>query len=57
MPVLAFLISVLTCVPMISGFYAKAQGRNFWKWYAVGFVLPIISVFILFFMDKRTDPE
>lgn len=53
MPVLAFLIGALTFVPLISAFYAHALGKNFWRWYAIGFVLPVISVFILFFLDDR----
>ena len=50
MPVLAFFGSMLFLVPLITAFYAQSQGRNFWKWFVVGCVLPIISVFILFAM-------
>jgi energy-coupling factor transporter transmembrane protein EcfT len=57
MPVLAFFGSFLFCVPLITAFYAKSQGRNFWKWFGVGCILPIISVFILFAMHPEEQKE
>jgi len=53
MPILATLFGIISFVPLITAFFARSQGRPFWKWYAVGCVLPLVSVFILFFLDEK----
>lgn len=55
-PMMLGLVSGLTCIPLISAFYARSLGKNFFAWYFIGMLLPLISVFILILMDKR-EPE
>jgi hypothetical protein len=52
MPLLAFFGSILFCVPLTSAFLAKKMGRSFWRWFAMGCVLPFISVFILLLLPE-----
>jgi hypothetical protein len=52
MPLLAFIGSVIFCVPLTTAFFARSLGRNFKIWFAIGCVLPVISVFILWFLPE-----
>lgn len=62
MPLLAIIGSFLFFVPLTSAFFARSLGRPFWLWFAIGCVLPLISVFILLFLpevreeNKARDP-
>lgn len=57
MPLIAFLFTLITFVPMTTAFFARSLGRPFWKWFAIGCVLPFISVIILFFIDKPRQEQ
>lgn len=35
-------------LPLITGYCAVSHGRSFWLWFALGWLLPIVSFFILF---------
>ena len=53
---------LLACVMLIpqivAGILAKSMGRNFWFWFFISFILPIISLVILLFLkSKNTDEE
>lgn len=37
----------------ITGYIAYNYGRSFWRWYAVGVLLPFASVFVALFMAMR----
>ncbi len=45
-----FAISLL---PFTTGYCAYSYGRSFWLWFALGFLLPIVSYFILFALILR----
>ncbi|WP_188815675.1 hypothetical protein [Hymenobacter cavernae] len=40
-------------LPLTTGYCAYSYGRSFWLWFALGWVLPIISFFILFALICR----
>ena len=49
---LAFFISI----PTVLGYFASAYGKSFWRWFAIGLFLPVISYFILLailYLDER----
>lgn len=46
-------IAFLFLHPPITGFYAKSKGHNFWLWFFMGLVLPIISNVILYFIKEK----
>ena len=37
----------------ITGYIAYNYRRSFWRWFAVGMVLPFFSVFVILFMAMR----
>lgn len=37
----------------IMGYLAICKGRSFWLWFTVGIFLPIVSLFILFFLKDK----
>jgi hypothetical protein len=57
MPLLALIGSIIFCVPLTSAFFARSLGRSFWKWFAIGCVLPLVSVFILWFLPEVKQGE
>ncbi|CAN5463101.1 hypothetical protein BH11BAC2_BH11BAC2_19840 [soil metagenome] len=38
--------------PIISGMFARSQGRRFWVWFFIGCVLPFIAVIIIFLLPE-----
>jgi hypothetical protein len=57
--ILAILVlGALFSMPLISGLFARSQGRSFLAWFLIGCLLPFISVFVLFFLpDKQDHPQ
>lgn len=43
----------MSLVPFTTGYCAYSYGRSFWLWFALGWVLPIVSFFILFALIIR----
>ena len=35
------------------GYLAICKGRSFWLWFIIGLFLPIVSLFILFFLTDK----
>lgn len=35
------------------GYLAVCKGRSFWLWFTIGVFLPIVSLFILFFLKDK----
>lgn len=59
MPELLFLgvaLFALCGLPFITGMFAKSVGRSFWIWFGLGFILPLIATFILFFLPEKNKP-
>jgi hypothetical protein len=38
---------------LVAGVFAKNMGRSFWFWFFISFLIPIISLMILLFLDKK----
>ena len=47
------LFCALSFLPLITGYCAYSHGRSFWRWFALGWVLPLVSFFILFVLIAR----
>lgn len=45
-------VSALVFAP-ITGYIAYSYGRQFWRWYGVGMILPFFSVFVALYMAMR----
>lgn len=43
----------LLAIPIATGKFAQSQGRPFWVWLGLGFVLPVISMIVLFFLHDE----
>ncbi|MCX6311949.1 MAG: hypothetical protein NT084_09990 [Bacteroidetes bacterium] len=57
MPFLFFLGATIFGVPMITAFCAHRFGRPFWKWFAIGCVLPLVSVFIVLMLPEQQQEK
>jgi len=41
----------------IAGIFAKSQGRSFWFWFFISFLIPIVSLVVLLFLDDKNENE
>ena len=41
----------------VAGVYAKSIGKKFWFWFFISFLIPIISLIVLLFLDKGKDEK
>ncbi|MEP7265213.1 MAG: hypothetical protein ABI772_11980 [Bacteroidota bacterium] len=48
---LPFVLMAFLAPPLMSGLFARSMGHSFWKWFAIGCVLPFIANVILFFKE------
>lgn len=46
------LLCVMLIPQIVAGVYAKSMGKNFWFWFFISFLIPIISLIVLLFLDK-----
>lgn len=52
------ILGLLLSPQLLAGFLAKRTGRNFWFWFFISFLIPVISLIILIFLeDKNPDPQ
>lgn len=49
------LLTVMLIPQIVAGIYAKSMGKNFWFWFFISFLIPIISLIVLLFLDKDKD--
>jgi MFS family permease len=47
----------LFSIPLITASFANRMGRSPIKWFFIGIILPVISVFILFFLPDLSEKE
>lgn len=40
---------------LVAGFLAKSMGRNFWFWFFISFLIPIISLIILLSLKNKNE--
>ncbi len=45
----------ISFIPILTGYCALSRGRSFWLWFALGWVLPIGSFFLLFALIAREE--
>lgn len=50
------LIAVLLIPQTVAGILAKSMGRNFFFWFFISFLIPIISLIILLFLEDKGSP-
>jgi len=57
--ILLILLLPLVLLPQIAGgILARNTGRNFWVWFGISFILPLISLIILVLLkDKRKKDD
>ena len=46
-------LGLLLSPQLLAGFLAKRTGRNFWFWFFISFLIPIISFIILIFLEDK----
>lgn len=46
------LLSVLLIPQLVAGIYAKSIGKSFWFWFFISFIIPVISLVVLLYLDK-----
>lgn len=49
----SIVICLLLSPQLLAGFLAKRTGRNFWFWFFISFLIPIISLIILIFLEDK----
>jgi hypothetical protein len=40
---------------IVAGVFASSQGRSFWFWFFISFLIPIISLIVLLVIDKKKE--
>jgi MFS family permease len=46
-------LGLLLSPQLLAGFLAKRTGRNFWFWFLISFLIPIVSLIILIFLEDK----
>lgn len=46
-------VCLLLSPQLLAGFLAKRTGRNFWFWFFISFLIPIISLIILILLEDK----
>ena len=55
-PIFFIALGIVLAPQIIAGVLAKSRGRKFWFWFFISFLIPIISVIVLFYLeDKKPD--
>lgn len=49
----SLVICLLLSPQLLAGFLAKRTGRNFWFWFFISFLIPIVSLIILIFLEDK----
>lgn len=53
-----FLLLFALIIPqLVAGGYAKSIGKSFWFWFFISFLIPVISLIILLFLDKENKDK
>ncbi|MES2651390.1 MAG: hypothetical protein V4663_06595 [Bacteroidota bacterium] len=42
---------------LVAGVFAKNQGRSFWFWFFISFLIPIISLIVLLVIDRKNNDD
>ena len=49
------MVVALSFIPILTGYCAQSRGRSFWLWFALGWLLPLASFFLLFALIARDE--
>ncbi|MGI4871961.1 MAG: hypothetical protein ACRYFX_12385 [Janthinobacterium lividum] len=49
------MVAVMSFIPIMTGYCANSRGRSFWLWFALGWLLPIVSFLLLFALIARDE--
>lgn len=52
---LLMVLATISFIPIMTGYCAHSRGRSFWLWFALGWVLPIASFFLLVALIARDE--
>ena len=44
---LLVVVAAMSFIPIMTGYCAHSRGRSFWLWFALGWLLPLASFFLL----------
>lgn len=55
MPLLPIIAPIFLFIPGATAFFARSMGRNFWIWFGLGMLLPLVSFVILWFMPAKQE--
>lgn len=54
---LALLLPIVLLPHLTAGLLARQQGREFWFWFLISFLIPVISLIVLLVLgDKKPVP-
>lgn len=51
------LLFVLLIPQIVAGVFAKSIGKSFWFWFFISFLIPIISLVVLLFLDNKNEQK
>lgn len=52
------IILILLLIPqLVAGIFAKSLGRNFWFWFFISFLIPIISLIVLACLEDKSEKK
>ena len=49
------LLCFLLIPQLVAGIFANSQGRSFWFWFFISFLIPIVSLIVLLVIDKKKE--
>lgn len=49
----SLVLALLLSPQLLAGFLARRTGRNFWFWFLISFLIPIVSLIILIFLEDK----
>ncbi len=52
---LLVMVVAISFIPIMTGYCAASRGRSFWLWFALGWLLPIVSFLLLFALIARDE--
>jgi hypothetical protein len=54
---LPFALFAFLAPPLMSALFARSIGLPFWKWFAIGCILPFIANILLFFISPQNQKK
>jgi len=53
--IILMMVAGISFIPIVTGYCAASRGRSFWLWFALGWLLPIVSFLLLFALIARDE--